>query len=464
MYAAAAPTLGRLGHWVRVGLVILALLAAPQSTQAQTDAPPGVYVLTFSGAVTPILERYLQDGIRAAQATGAEAVILRLDTPGGSVEVTQSIIQVMLASPVPIVVYVAPAGARAGSAGTFITLAAHVAAMAPNTSIGAASPVDLAGGDVDSTLAAKITNILSADIQNLAQRRGEAATEWAVAAVQDAAAATAQEARELGVVDLIAVDMTDLLRQLDGRVVELPDGPHTLRTAAAVSTDVEMPWLQRLLNFVVDPSLASILLSLAILSLFIEIRTPGFGFPGIFGLICLVLAFYALGQLDANLAGLALMAVALALFVAEAFTPTFGVLAAGGVIAFIVGGALLFNTPGIPTPWLTLIVVALALGALTAFVGLKALAAQRRPVRAGGETLIGAHAQVRSAFAAGQLGSVFVQGEWWNARLTQGAVTPDDQVIVVGRDGLTLTVAPAPQLPPPVADLPPGPTTTSTRD
>jgi membrane-bound serine protease (ClpP class) len=436
---------------VWVGLIVLGMLAAPWVARGQEDVPPGVYVLTFSGPVTPILERYIQDGLRAAESTGAQAIILQLDTPGGSVEVTQSIIQTMLASPVPIVVYVAPAGARAGSAGTFITLAGHLAAMAPNTSIGAASPVDMSGADIDETLAAKITNILSADIENLAQRRGEAATEWAIAAVQDAAAATAQQARDLGVIDIIATDLDDLLRQIDGRTVDLPAGPTSLRTASAVATPLDMPPLQRTLNFLVDPTLASILLSLAILSLVIEIRTPGFGFAGIFGVLCLLLAFYALGQLDANLTGLAFMAVALGLFVAEAFTPTFGVLTAGGIVAFVFGGALLFNTPGLPTPWLTLILVAVALGALTVFVSLKALAAQHRPIRSGGETLIGATARVKAPFAAGETGSVFVQGEWWNARLTQGAVTKDDLVLIVGREGLTLTVTPAPEPPPPVA-------------
>ncbi len=423
-------------------LITLPLLAAPFQTYAQASNTDAVYVLTFSGPVTPVLERYLTDGIGAAQANGAQAVILQLDTPGGSVEVTKSIIQVMLASPVPIVVYVTPAGARAGSAGTFITLAGHIAAMAPSTSIGAASPVDIGGGEIDATLAAKITNILSADIENLAQRRGEAATEWAIAAVQDAAAATAQEALELGVIDVIATNLPDLLRRLDGRTVTLPGGEQTLSTADTQPILLEMSVFQRALNFLVDPNLASILLSLGILSLIVEVRSPGFGVAGIVGLICVLLAFYALGQLGANLAGLAFMAVALVLFIAEAFTPTFGVLTTGGGIAFIIGGAILFNTPGLSTPWVTLIALAIILGGLTLFAGMKALSAQNRPILAGGETLIGALAVVKAPFSVGQVGSVFIQGEWWNAKLTQGSVEEHDQVKVVERTGLTLSVVP----------------------
>jgi membrane-bound serine protease (ClpP class) len=432
-------------------LLTLPLLLLPMQARAQSSASPEVIVLTFAGPVTPVLERYLTDGIRAAEAGRDGLVILQLDTPGGSVEVTQSIIQVMLASPVPIVVYVAPAGARAGSAGTFITLAGHIAAMAPNTSIGAASPVDIGGGEIDSTLAAKVTNILSADIENLAQRRGTAATEWAVAAVQEAAAATAQEAQELGVIDVIATGIPDLLRQIDGRTVTLPAGDRVLRTAEARPVAVELSFLQRILNFLVDPNLASILLSLGILSLVIEVRSPGFGVAGIFGLICILLAFYALGQLRANLAGLAFLGVALALFITEAFTPTFGILTVGGIIAFIFGGALLFDTPGLATPWFTLIALALVMGGLTLFVGVKAMSAQNRPALSGGETLIGTRAGVKAPFTVGEVGSVFVQGEWWNARLTEGAVDIHDEVVVVGRQGLMLTVTPTAPLPPPVA-------------
>jgi membrane-bound serine protease (ClpP class) len=416
------------------------LAAAPIAQEDEAR----VYVLTFEGAITPVLESYLGSAIDEAHATGAEAVILQLDTPGGSVEVTKSIIQRMLASPVPVVVYVAPSGAHAGSAGTFITLAAHVAAMAPGTSIGAASPVDISGADVNETMEAKIKNILSADIENLAARRGEQATRWAIAAVQEAAAAPAGQALELGVIDLMADDLDDLILALDGRTATVNGETRTLRTAQATTQEVPLSLFQRLLNLLANPSVATILLSLGLMALVVEIRTPGFGVPGILGAVALLMAFYGLGQLDANLAGLALMAVALLLFVGEAFAPTHGVLALGGIVAFILGAALLFDTPGVRVPWGTVIMLAVGMGAFVMFAAVKALAAQRRPVTTGSEGLIGRVATAKAAFGTGEEGSVFVQGEWWTARVTGGRLEPGERAEVVGRDGFTLIVTPLP--------------------
>jgi membrane-bound serine protease (ClpP class) len=204
----------------------------------------------------------------------------------------------------------------------------------------------------------------------------------------------------------------------------------------------EMTPVQRALNLLVDPNLATILLSLGVLGLIVEIRTPGFNVAGILGIICLLLAFYALGQLDANLTGIIFMLLALALFVAEAFTPTFGLLTAGGVVAFLLGGALLFDTPGINTPWPTLIVLAILLGAMTLLVGYFALRGQRRPIVTGSEGLIGAIGTSKGAFAVGEMGSVYVWGEWWNARLTTGAVAANQSVRVVERERMTLIVSP----------------------
>ena len=295
------------------------------------------------------------------------------------------------------------------------------------------------------TLKAKLTNILSADIENLATRRGKDATEWAVAAVQDAAAATANEALDLGVIDLIADDVPALLRQADGRTVTVGSTPITLDIANATPIQLPMSPIQRGLNLLADPSLATILLSLGVLGLIIEIRTAGFGFAGITGALALIMAFFALGQLDANLTGLALMAVALALFIAEAFTPTFGVLSSGGVIAFILGGALLFDVPGIGVPWVTLVSLAVVLGGLTFLAGYLALKAQLRPVKTGDDALIGRQARVKTDFSAGESGSVFVMGEWWNARLTTGSLQAGDQATIVARDGFTLVVEPIAQ-------------------
>ena len=430
-----------------IGLVLpsanLASAAGPSSAIYQSESGRTVYVLTFEGAVTPVLKEYIVDSIAAAQESGAELIILELDTPGGSVDITKSITQAMIASSVPIVVYVAPPGAHAGSAGTFITLAGHAAAMAPGSSIGAASPISSGGEDIGDTLEAKIKNILSADIENLAERRGEEATEWAIAAVQDAEAATANQALELGVIDFIASDIPDLLEQLDGFEVVANGESITLETGNVFVERTPLNRIQQILNFLADPSIASLLFSLGTLGLIIEVRSPGFGVPGILGAICLLLAFYALGQLDANVSGLALIVLAIALFVAELFTPTFGVLAAGGVIAFIFGGALLFDTPGVRIPWAVLITLALLMGAFTFFVGGKGLAAQRRQPMTGGEGMLGQIGTVKFDSARqsnDSLYSIFVYGEWWKAKAKEGDLDEGDEVVVVDRDGYTLVV------------------------
>lgn len=413
----------------------------------QREGSPAVYVLTFQGAVTPVLHEYLAQGIEAAQASGASAVILQLDTPGGSVEVTKRIIQTMLASPVPIVVYVAPAGAQAGSAGTFLTLAGHAAAMTPGSSIGAASPVGMGGEDVGETMESKITNILAADIENLAARRGEEAVQWAIAAVEEAAAATADRALELGVIDFVAVDVPDLLDQLDGFEVSVLGEPVILDTANALIRPIELSPLQQFLNFITNPSVATILLTLGSIGLIAEIYNPGTFIPGTIGLISLLLGLYALGQLDANFTGIALIILAIILFVAEALTPTFGALATGGVIAFIFGSVLLFDAPGLSVPWPTIIALAASMGLFTFLAGGKALAAQRRKPYSGREGMIGKTAEVRKSFDESGHGTVFIAGEHWNALLQSiGPTDPrpavGDLVEIQAIQGYTLVVSP----------------------
>ncbi|MCL4833721.1 MAG: nodulation protein NfeD [Caldilineaceae bacterium] len=424
----ALPAVGQVGLAVASGL--------------EQEGESRVHVLTFRGAVTPVLGQYIVDGIEAAQASGASAVILQLDTPGGSVEVTKRIVQDMLASPVPIVVYVAPSAAQAGSAGTFITLAGHVAAMAPGSSIGAASPVGGQGEDVGETMEAKVKNILSADIENLAARRGEKAVEWAVAAVQEAAAATADKALELGVIDFIATDVADLAEQMDGFVVTVQGDAVTLQTAGALVQRLDLSPLQQFLNFITNPSVATILLTLGSVGLIAEIYNPGTFIPGMIGLISLLLGLYALGQLDANFAGLALVGLGILLFLAEAFTPAFGALALGGAVAFIFGSALLFDAPGLAVPWLTILSMTGLMAAFTLFAGGKALSAQRRQPITGREALIGSSATVRSAFDEQGRGTVHTAGELWNAALASGSPTPaiGERVTIEARQGYILLV------------------------
>jgi len=425
---------------------------APQDAQekeisSQTGSAV-VLVLTFRGAVTPVLRQYLSGAIEDAQLEGAEAVILRLDTPGGSVDVTKQIVQDMLASPVPVVVYVAPAAAQAGSAGTFITLAGHVAAMAPGSSIGAASPVGGQGEDIGETMEAKVVNILSADIENLASRRGEDAVEWAIAAVQEAAAATDARALELGVIDFIAADVSDLLDQMDGFVVTVQGEERTLRTADARIMPQTLSPLQEFLNFISNPTVATILLTLGSIGLIAEIYNPGTFIPGMIGLISLLLGLYSLGQLEANFAGLALIGLGLILLVAEAFTPAFGALALGGTVAFIFGSALLFDAPGLAVPWVTIISLGVAMGAFALFVGGKVVAAQRMVTATGSEGVVGSLATVRVPFAENGRGKVLLAGELWNAQL-HGASSAEaapaevgDQVKVEAREGYILVVSP----------------------
>lgn len=431
---------------IYLGSLALSLLSALSGNivAALAQAPPAnaqaVYLLTFRGAVTPVLNNYIHDTIGAASANGVDLIILQLDTPGGSVEITKAITQQMLASPVPIIVYVAPAGAHAGSAGAFITLAGHGAAMTPGSSIGAASPVSAGGEEVSATMAAKIKNILSADIENLAARRGEKAVQWAIAAVQEATAATAEQALALGVIDFLAPNVADLLTQLDGFTVVVNGEPRQLATAQAVVVERELSPLQQFLNLIANPTIATLLLTVGSAGLIAEVWNPGTWIPGVIGLICLLLGLYALGQLDANFAALGLMGLALALFIAEAFTPTFGALAIGGIAAFGLGAALLFDAPGITIPWVTVLGLALALGAFTFIAGSLGLAAQRRPALTGSEAMIGQRAQVKLPFAQGEAGSVFLVGEWWNAELQEGAVQAGDEVTVVERRGYTLLV------------------------
>ena len=428
--------------------MVLTLMDGVQAARPSQAEQASVLVLTFRGAVTPVLRQYLTAAITAAQVEDAEAIILQLDTPGGSVEVTKQVVQEMLASPVPVVVYVAPAAAQAGSAGTFITLAGHVAAMAPGSSIGAASPVSGQGEEIGETMQAKVVNILSADIENLASRRGEKAVEWAVAAVQEAAAATADRALELGVIDFIAADVPDLLEQMDGFVITTQGEEQTLHTADVVIVRRELSPLQMFLNFISNPSVATILLTLGSIGLIAEIYNPGTFIPGMTGLISLLLGLYALGQLEANFTGLALIGLAIILLIAEAFTPAFGALALGGTVSFVFGAALLFDAPGLAVPWPTIISLGVGMGAFTLFVGGKALAAQQRQTATGSEGLIGTLATVRIPFDENGKGTVLVAGELWNAQLytvpasDPPALAAGDLVNVAAREGYTLIVRP----------------------
>lgn len=400
-----------------------------------------VLVLTVEGAVSPVMLNYIERGITAAENQGAKALIIKLNTPGGQIDLTRQIVQVIVNSQVPVVVYVSPSGGFAASAGTFITLAGHASAMAPQTTIGAASPVDAQGDNIDETLRAKVENVLVADIKNLAERRGEEAVEWATDAIINAKAATAKEALDLGIIDFIAADVDDLLQQLDGFEVEIGGEPVTLNTAEVRQTPFEMTDAESIIAIILRPEIAFLLLSIGGLAIFYELANPGGYILGIIGIICLLLGLYAVGQLPINFAGLGLIVLAFILFIAEAFTPTHGALTLAGVISLFLGGLFLFDTAEFDyrISVVPLAAISLSLGGIFFFIVTKAIGALRRRPASGAESLVGAIGLTKTALTPN--GMVLIDGSRWQATLAgEGPVEEGEEVEVVSMQGLKLTV------------------------
>jgi membrane-bound serine protease (ClpP class) len=423
-------------------ILIVLLLAVSIGARAQTGGSR-VDVLTVKGTINPVLTDYISRGIEQAEETGATAVIIQMDTPGGLDTAMRDIIQSIINARVPVVVYVAPAGARAASAGAYITLSAHVAVMAPNTAIGAATPVAL-GGDGEAQMSEemkhKVINDAIAYIRDLASRHGRNA-EWAEKAVRDGISATSQEALQLNVVDMVAPDINALLAQLDGRQVTLIDGREIiLNTHGAAINYVEMRLIEDFLYTIADPNIAYLLLSLAMLGIMVEIFNPGLIFPGVVGAISLLLAFFSLGVLPVNWAGVLLIALAFGLFVGEVLTTTFGLFTAGGVISLVIGSLILFKGAS-PLfridPWL-IAGVTIVLAAVFAFVVNRAVRAHRKQASTGREELIGKRAIVKVALDPE--GTIFYKGERWSAISDAGQVKPGEEVIITAVDGLILHV------------------------
>ncbi len=423
-------------RWI-VYLVLILTSLLSSVVSAQTEGQ--VLVLEVTGPVTPVMLSYIERGIEEAEIQDAEAMVIMLNTPGGDVDLTKKIIQAIVASDVPVAVYVAPRGAFAASAGTFITLAGHVAAMAPSTSIGAASPISGQGEEIPETLKEKTVNILQADIEGLAQRRGEDAVEWAREAVSEARAATAEEALELGVIDFIANDLSDLLEQMDGFTVMLHDREVTLNTKDAPTEELPMTAIERILHTITNPNIAFILLTLGINGILFELSSPGGYLAGVVGAICLLLAFYALGVLDVNYTGLLFIALAFLLFVIDIKAPTHGVLTVGGIVSFVLGSLILFNSPFNAVSLNLVITVALATGAFFAFIVAKAMLIQRQPATTGAESLVGAMATARTDLSP--TGKVFLKGEWWEAEADDAPIEAGEQVRVTSVDGFRLRVS-----------------------
>ncbi len=435
-------------RWLAL-LLGFVLLILSDRVDAQSSR---VLVASIRGPINPIVESYVNRVITAAESSGAQAVVITMDTPGGLDSSMRSIIQRILSSRTPVVVYVYPAGARAGSAGTYITYAAHVAAMAPNSNIGSATPVALGEGgeqQMSPEMKAKVTNDAVAFIRGLAQQRGRNA-DWAEKAVREGANLPASEAVAMGVVDLLAQDIPDLLAKLDGRKVATAAGHHVLRTAGSEVVTENMNLGEEFLYVLSDPNIAYILLSLGMLGIFFELSNPGAILPGVLGGIFLLMAFYGLGMLPVNWVGVLLIALAFLLFVADLFVTSHGVLTVGGLVSFLLGSLILINTASAPYLSVSLPVI-IAVAACVAGFFLFAVGAvwraRRRKVVTGAEGLLGSLGEARTVLDPS--GMVLVQGELWKATSEDGTIDVGEQVVVTRIDGLKLTVkrarAPEPQ-------------------
>ena len=420
-------------RWHFIAMAGLLLSAAAQAAQ--------VGLIKIDGAIGPATAGYISRAIDVAAAQNDECLVIQLDTPGGLLESTKQIVETLFAAKIPTVVYVAPSGASAASAGVFITLAADVAAMAPNTSIGAAHPVEMGIGGINAStndvMRQKLENYGSSFMETIADKRHRNVT-WAKSAVVESQATTSEKALGLKVVDLIARDVPDLLKQLDGRVVN----GKTLHTANAEVVEIPMNAAEHLFQLFWQPEVMMILMLIAIYGIIAEISHPGAIFPGVAGAMALILMLYMSATLPINVAGVALILLAVALFIIDIFAPTHGVLTGGGIVAFFLGALMLFNhaPPGYHLPMSWIIPATLVTAAFFVFVVGAGLRAQFKPVRAGKETMLGKTVNALSRIDA-QGGRVFIEGENWNA-VSDTPIEAGQPVEVTGIEGLTLKVKP----------------------
>lgn len=451
--------------------VLLALIMATAAFSAPDPEPEATTkgsqatLLTVQDAIGPATSHYIQQGIDTAVARGDALVILALDTPGGLDSAMRDIIQAILASPVPVATYVSPRGARAASAGTYILYASHVAAMAPATNLGSATPVPIGGAapktpepesdkadepeaaartrELTTAMERKTINDAVSYIRGLAETHGRNA-DWAEEAVREAANLTAEQALEMGVIDLIARNNGELLTKINGRTVQMSGGELVIASENLVLERIEPDWRTKLLAVITNPTVAYLLMLIGIYGLIFEGYNPGAVVPGVVGAICLLLALYAFQVLPVNYAGMALMLLGIVLMAAEAFAPSFGALGIGGVLAFVIGSIILIDTdaPGYAVSRPLIGALALFSSLLVMSIIYFAMKGYRRPVQTGVEGMIGALAEAREDFS--DTGMVFIHGESWRAH-TSAPVRLGDKVRVLAVDGLSLTVEPAVQ-------------------
>jgi len=426
--------------------IVLIALAASWTLPALAQAAH-VDVLTVSGTIDSWEDNYVRRGIGIAERDGAEAVILVLNTPGGTLTAMENITARMLNARVPVVVFVYPTGAWAASAGTFVTMAANIAAMAPGTEIGAAHPVGISGQNLSPDELAKVTNFSISMIQSIAQQRGRNA-DWATQAVQNSIAATAQEALDQHVIDLIATDMNDLLNKMDGRTVQTAAGQVTLHTQRAGVEDLNLNVAELFFHTLVDPNIALVLLLIGLIAIAVELYHPGISVAGIVGAICLVLALITLGNLPVNWGGAVLIVISVILFIIDVKVNSL-VLTVGGLIMFILGALLLFTplaplspiTPRVSVSPVVIGVLGVSMALFFVFLLGAAVRGRRFPVVSGQQVLVGAIG--RAVTDLSPAGQVQVRSELWSAIAQEGPIQKGDAVQVVGTEGLRLKVVKA---------------------
>jgi membrane-bound serine protease (ClpP class) len=430
--------------FILVLILFPSFLLAVQPGHAQGDQPLAL-VMTADGPIMPPMLEYVKRGVEVADRRGAEVLVIELNTPGGSIETMLEIIRTIRASKVPVVVYVAPKNAIAGSAGAMITMAGHISAMAPETSIGASSPISSSGENLNSTAEAKAKEITKAAIRPLVTPRGEEALALAESMIDEAKAATADEALKAGLIDFVADDVEDLLQALNGFTVQMNDGARTLDTSGVETDSLKMSFIEEFLLFLTDPNIAFLLLAIGVQAILIEISSPGGWVAGFIGVVCLTLAIYGMGVLPVNWFGIVFLLTAFVLFILDIKAPTHGALTIAGVASFIVGALVLFNSPGVPqfqrvsVP--LVIGTGFVIGLMFMVILMFALRALHVPIHAGVETLVGKLGTARTAVETGG-GQVQLGSELWTAESVDGSepIGKGDRVEVVEVKGLRLKV------------------------